>query len=106
MSEPYATEPMEDWEILTEVLLALVSRPDQVRVDERSTPEESHFVIHVAKEDLGRIIGKKGETVAVLRNLFGRIAASRGRKTYIQIEEPARIGTPARVASYRRNVAA
>ncbi len=99
-------EPLEDWEILTEVLMALVSRPEEVRIEERSTEESTYFVIHVAPQDLGKVIGKRGETVSVLRNLFGRIAAGRGRKTYIQIAEPGKISKTARTTSCGRNAAA
>lgn len=99
-------EPLEDWEILLEVVLALVSKPDQVRVEEKELPDSTYFIIGVAPEDLGKIIGKNGETVSVLRKLFGRIAAGRGRKTFIQILEPGKINKRHRNTSYRRNAAA
>jgi len=93
-------DPLEDWEILTEVILGLVSRPAAVRVEQQARPEGMCFIIHVAPEDLGKVIGKSGETVSILRKLFGRIAASRGRKIFIEIHEPAR------TSGCRRNVAA
>lgn len=99
-------DPLPDWEILQEVVLALVSKPDQVRVQEKITRDSTYFVISVAQEDLGKVIGKNGETVSVLRKLFGRIAAGRGRKTFIQISEPAKIGKQTRNPGCGRNAAA
>ena len=104
--EVYANDPLEDWEILTEVLMALVSHPSRVKVSQRTEADSSYFTIRVAEEDLGKVIGKNGETVSVLRKLFGRIAAARGKKTFIQIEEPAKIGKSARNPSCGRNAAA
>jgi predicted RNA-binding protein YlqC (UPF0109 family) len=98
-------DPMEDWEILTEVLLALVSRPAAVRVEQRTLPDATCFVIHTAPEDLGKVIGKNGETVTLIRKLFGRIAAARGRKVFIEVNEPARLRR-ARPVGSRRNAAA
>ncbi len=111
MSEAVLTDandcgPLEDWEVLTEVLLKLVTKPDQVHVNERCGTDATHLTIHVADEDRGKVIGKNGETVSLLRKLFGRIAASRGRKVFIEVYEPAKINAPTRAAGYRRNAAA
>jgi uncharacterized protein len=99
-------DPLEDWEILTEVVLALVSRPEAVHIEQRPRADAMCFVVHVASEDLGKVIGKNGETVSVLRKLFGRIAATRGEKVFIEIHEPSRASRPSRPTSFRRNAAA
>ena len=104
--DDYACDPLEEWEILSEVVMALVSQPTKTSVTQRVVGTETHLSIRVAPEDLGKIIGKNGETASILRKLFGRIAATRGRKTFIHIEEPARIGKTTRTSGYRRNVAA
>jgi predicted RNA-binding protein YlqC (UPF0109 family) len=90
-AEPEAHEPLEDWELLLEVVLALVTQPKQVRVEEQIEGATSHFLVYVAAEDLGKVIGRNGETVTSMRKLFGRIAAGRGRKTFIYIAEPGKM---------------
>lgn len=100
------SNPLEDVEILTEIVLALVSNPESVFVDKRDEDDVSHFVIHVAAEDIGKVIGKSGETVSILRRLFGRIAASRGRRVVIDVHDPnKRRFTMTKTATYRRSAA-
>lgn len=100
--------PMEEWEILTEIVIALVAKPEAVFVEEKHEADSSHFLVHVADEDLGKVIGKHGETVSTIRKLFGRISASRGRKTFIHISEPNRqsFPNPFKRTAPRRNAAA
>jgi hypothetical protein len=100
--------PMEEWEILTEIVIALVGKPEAVFVEEKHEADSSHFLVHVAEEDLGKVIGKQGETVSTIRKLFGRISASRGRKTFIHIAEPNRqlFSSPFKRIVPRRNAAA
>jgi len=87
----YDDDPMEEHELLTEIALALVSRTSEVYVDRNETKDTTHLTIHAAPEDVGKLIGKSGETISVLRKLFGRIAATNGKKTYIHIYEPNKV---------------
>lgn len=98
----FDVKPAEDWEVLTEVVLKLVEQHDQVRIEERIEELTTHFTVHVAPEDVGKVIGREGETITVIRRLFGRIAAVGGRRTFIHVAEPGRDTAPA----YRRNAAA
>jgi predicted RNA-binding protein YlqC (UPF0109 family) len=81
-------DPLEDGELLAEVVRALVDAPGQVKVEEFRKPEASYLVIHVAPDDRGKVIGREGRTMNAIRVIFGRIAAVEGRKTYIQIASP------------------
>jgi len=83
-------DPMEERELLAEMVRALVDRPREVRIAERREGEDSHMRIFVAPHDRGKVIGKRGTTVQALRTLFGRIAAVEGRKIWIHIDEPER----------------
>jgi hypothetical protein len=99
------SEPLGEWELLTEIVLALVDRPEKVFVEEREEAGDLHFRIHVAPEDLGKVIGRNGETASTIRKLIGRVSAGRRRKAFIQIVQPGWQPTP-RTPSDRRNVAA
>lgn len=83
-------DPMEDWEILTEIVMALVRNPDKVQVDCQTEGDISRYMIYVAPEDIGKVIGKSGETVSLLRKLFGRIAASRRERIAIDVYDPSK----------------
>ena len=81
-------DPMEERELLTELVRALVDYPRSVQVHEAKEGEDSRMVIHVHPEDRGKVIGKRGTTVQALRTLFGRMAAVEGRKIFIRVDEP------------------
>jgi predicted RNA-binding protein YlqC (UPF0109 family) len=83
-------DPMEERELLTELVRALVDRPRAVQVDEERVGDESRMLISVHPHDRGKVIGKKGSTVQALRVLFGRMAAVEGRKIFIKLDEPDR----------------
>ncbi len=81
-----STDPLETRELLTEVVRALVAQPEQVRIEEEGQETNtSTFTIHVAEGDLGKVIGRAGRVVQLLRTLFGSIEAIEGRRVSIQI---------------------
>ena len=80
-------DPMEERELLTEMVRALVDRPRHVTVREQVRGDESHMTVCVHPKDRGKVIGRHGTTVQALRTLFGRIAAVEGRKIFIQLDE-------------------
>jgi predicted RNA-binding protein YlqC (UPF0109 family) len=79
-------DPMEEQELLTEVVRALVDNPHTVQVQEQRANGASHMKIIVDARDRGKVIGRSGTTMRALRVLFGRIAAVEGRKIYLHIE--------------------
>ena len=65
----------------------LVNNPDAVEVKE--TPGDSASVVElkVAKEDLGRIIGKQGRTAQSIRTILNAAASRTNRKVILEIVE-------------------
>ena len=48
---------------------ALVSDPDAVRVEELDTDEGTVLEVHVADDNLGRVIGREGRVANAIRTL-------------------------------------
>ena len=48
---------------------ALVSDPDAVRVEELDTDDGTVLEVHVANDDLGRVIGREGRVANAIRTL-------------------------------------
>lgn len=79
-------EPLIDADLLEEILCALVRYPSAVRVEEVVEGPKTTFKIHAHPDDVGLIIGRRGATVKVLRQLFSIIANKEGRAwPYIDI---------------------
>ncbi|MCY4387923.1 MAG: KH domain-containing protein [Desulfurellaceae bacterium] len=66
---------------------ALVNNPDEVEVSEIQGETAAILELRVAKEDLGRIIGKQGRTAKSIRTLLNAAASRTNRKVVLEIVE-------------------
>lgn len=73
---------------------ALVDDPTPVEVYESGTPEDMVFRLKVGRDDLGKVIGKKGRTAKALRTLLAAAAAKQNARVTLEIIEPERSGAP------------
>jgi predicted RNA-binding protein YlqC (UPF0109 family) len=74
-------------ELVQYLAKSLVRNPDAVEVKETQTDAASVFELKVAKEDLGRIIGKQGRTAKSIRTLLNAAASRGNRKVVLEIIE-------------------
>lgn len=65
-------------DLLVTIVKGLVEKPEQVTVDVDEPNEEGIIVyhLHVAEEDMGRVIGKQGRIAKAIRTVM-RVAAIR-----------------------------
>lgn len=66
-------------ELVEFIAKSLVDKPEEVRVCEVEGEQACVLELRVAKEDLGKIIGKQGRTARALRTVISA-ASSRARK--------------------------
>ncbi len=65
----------------------LVNNPDAVEVKEANGDTASVLELCVAKEDLGRVIGKQGRTVNSIRTILNAVASRTNRRVVLEIIE-------------------
>ena len=65
----------------------LVNNPDAVEVTETRGDATTLLELRVAKEDLGRVIGKQGRTAQSIRTILNAVAARNNRKVTLEIKE-------------------
>jgi len=65
----------------------LVSQPDAVEVRETQGETASVLELKVAKEDLGRVIGKQGRTAKAIRTILNAAASRTNRRVVLEILE-------------------
>jgi predicted RNA-binding protein YlqC (UPF0109 family) len=65
----------------------LVNNPDAVEVKETQGDTASVLELKVAREDLGRIIGKQGRTAKSIRTILNAAASRINRKVVLEIVE-------------------
>ncbi len=73
-------------ELIEFIAKALVDNPDQVKVDEVEKEGAIVQELRVAKDDLGKVIGKQGRTARAMRTLL-TAASQTDQKTRLEIVE-------------------
>jgi predicted RNA-binding protein YlqC (UPF0109 family) len=74
-------------ELVQYLAKSLVNNPDAVEVKETEGDTTSVVELKVAKEDLGRIIGKQGRTAKSIRTIINAAASRTNRKVVLEIVE-------------------
>jgi predicted RNA-binding protein YlqC (UPF0109 family) len=74
-------------ELVQYLAKSLVNQPDAVEVKETEGDTASVLELKVAKEDLGRIIGKQGRTAKSIRTILNAAASRTNRKVVLEIVE-------------------
>jgi len=65
----------------------LVDHPEQVKVSEIEGERTSVIELSVAKEDMGKVIGKQGRTATAIRTILGAVSAKLKRHSVLEIIE-------------------
>lgn len=65
----------------------LVDNPDQVEVTEIVGSRTTVFELRVAQGDLGKVIGKQGQTARSIRTILAAASARQGRRAVLEILE-------------------
>ncbi len=74
-------------ELIKTMAQALVDNPEQVEVREIKTERTLVLELKVAKEDLGKVIGKKGRTAQAMRTLLSCASAKERTRGILEILE-------------------
>jgi uncharacterized protein len=72
-------------ELLEFLAKSLVDHPDQVRVEETETDGGVLLRLSVAKEDVGKVIGKQGRIARALRTVVKASAIKDGKQATVEI---------------------
>jgi predicted RNA-binding protein YlqC (UPF0109 family) len=73
--------------LVEHIAVALVDSPDQVNVVESENGDMINLELTVAQEDLGKVIGKHGQTAKSIRTLLGAASAKAGKRAVLEILE-------------------
>ena len=74
-------------EFIAEIAKRLVDNPDEVEVSFIEGKSTAIIELRVAKEDVGKVIGKSGRTANALRVLLSAVASRHGQKVVLEIIE-------------------
>ena len=74
--------------VLTKLMvLALVDNPNEVDVQEIKGEQISVIELKVSKEDIGKVIGKQGNTAKAMRTILSAASSKLHKRTVLEIIE-------------------
>ncbi len=74
-------------ELIDYMARALVDNPDMVSVSEVEGEQTSVIELRVAKEDLGKVIGKQGRTARAMRTILSAASTKIRKRAVLEIIE-------------------
>ena len=72
-------------ELIQTIAMELVDHPDQVVVTEIASEHNTLIELRVAKDDVGKVIGKEGRTAQSMRTLLTAVSTKLGRRAHLDI---------------------
>jgi len=74
-------------ELIEHIVTVLVDYPDQMSVVTREEDDTIVVELTVAKEDLGKVIGKQGRTARAMRSLLAAASGKKNLRSRLEIVE-------------------
>jgi len=74
-------------ELIEYIAKLLVDNPEEVSVTELEGEQTSVIELKVAKEDLGKVIGKHGRTARAMRTILGAASMKLKKRSVLEILE-------------------
>jgi predicted RNA-binding protein YlqC (UPF0109 family) len=74
-------------ELIAYIAKALVDKPEEVLVTEIEGEQTSVIELKVAKEDLGKVIGKQGRTARAMRTILSAASTKIKKRSVLEIIE-------------------
>jgi predicted RNA-binding protein YlqC (UPF0109 family) len=75
--------PLKD--LIHAIAMELVDNPDQVEVTEVGEDNNTVLELRVAKDDIGKVIGKEGRTAQSMRTILTAVSTKLGRRAHLDI---------------------
>ena len=73
-------------QILIDIARAIVDTPDSVTVEETVDGDDIKFVLRVAEEDTGMVIGHHGKIAKAIRSIMKAASNTCGKRVTVEIE--------------------
>ncbi len=72
-------------DLLTTIVRPLVDDPDAISIDQQDLGHTVILKLHVAPEDMGKVIGKQGRRAQAIRTIVKAKGIRQGKKVVVDI---------------------
>lgn len=73
--------------LIEQMAKSLVDRTEEVSVNEVEGEKTTVYELHVAKSDIGKVIGKQGNTARAIRTILSAAGTKLGKRCVLEILE-------------------
>ncbi len=74
-------------ELIEYIVKALVDDPGSIDIKEVAGDKITIYELRAAKEDIGKVIGKRGRTASAIRTIISAVSARQGKRAVLEIIE-------------------
>ncbi len=74
-------------ELVSFIAVSLVDQPEAVQINQSEQDDQLVVELRVAKDDLGKIIGKQGRTARAIRGVLTAAAGKSNKRVRLEILE-------------------
>lgn len=82
------TEKNNAIEFIRYVLQQICSKQEEIEINSMDDDRGTLVTVSVAEEDMGRLIGKDGQTISALRTLLSILSARESVRYFLKVEDP------------------
>lgn len=77
----------ETKQLIEQIVKSIVDRPEEVRVSSIEGENSRVIELKVAKQDIGKVIGKSGKTITAIRTILNATRIQKEKKQVLEILE-------------------
>lgn len=74
-------------ELVSYIISQIADHPEKVEIREHKTDKRIELLIHVDREDRGKVIGKNGRVIRAVRTVVSAAEAKQGRHVIVELAE-------------------
>ena len=74
-------------ELVEFIVKNLVANPDSVEVVEEEKERETVYIVKIAEDDFGRIIGRSGKVATAIRTVVRTSAKKANKRVFVRFEK-------------------
>ena len=74
-------------EIVKYIVNALVENKEAVSINSSETEKETVITVKVAKEDMGKVIGRHGKIAESIRSIVKTASSGTGKRYFVKFDE-------------------
>jgi predicted RNA-binding protein YlqC (UPF0109 family) len=74
-------------ELIEFIVKALVDDPSEVNITEITGDKVTLYELRVSKNDIGKVIGKRGRTASSIRTIINAVSTKQGKRAELEIIE-------------------